>query len=115
MMLDRQSIKFLHYLREQPDNTVSCSDGAPIPEGYGEQNEYFAMMDYLESGGYVSVRRDKLNNHKSVKLAHKGFHLKEFRRREFLNYIAEKWVDFIAMLMAVGSLVVSIVALMSRQ
>lgn len=115
MMLDRQSIKFLHYLREQPDNTVSCSDGAPIPEGYGEQNEYFAMMDYLESGGYVSVRRDKLNNHKSVKLDYKGYKLREFRRKEFLKYLAEKWVDFIAMLMAAGSLVVSIIALMSRQ
>ncbi len=114
MMLDRKSVKFLRYLREQEENTIRCSMIDPVPKGYGQRDEYNAMMDFLELGGYVSVQRDSSNNRKSVKLDHKGYKFSEFRRMELLEYLSEKWVDFFAMLMAAGSLVVSVIALLSR-
>ena len=113
-MLDRKSRKFLKDLKKMPKGRLKWNL-LDFPEGYGSPAEFVAMLNYLEDNGYVTVLRDNGMNSRGVSLAHKGFHLKEFQRREFLNYIAEKWVDFIAMLMAAGSLVVSIVALMSRQ
>lgn len=113
-MLDRKSCKFLKDLKKTPEGKLKWNL-LDFPEGYGSPAEFTAMLDYLEDNGYVTVPRDNGMNSLGVCLAHKGFHLKEFQRREFLNYIAEKWVDFIAMLMAAGSLVVSIIALMSRQ
>lgn len=113
-MLDRKSCKFLKDLKKTPESKLNWKP-LEFPKNYGGKTEFTAMLDYLEDNGYVTVTRDDSMNHIGVKLAHKGFHLKEFRRRELLNYIAEKWVDFIAMLMAAGSLVVSIIALLSRQ
>lgn len=113
-MLDRKSRKFLKDLKKTPEGKLNWKP-LEFPKNYGGKTEFTAMLDYLEDNGYVTVPRDDSMNSLGVCLAHKGFHLREFRRKEFLKYLAEKWVDFFAMLMAAGSLVVSIIALLSRQ
>lgn len=113
-MLDRKSRKFLKDLKKTPEGKLNWKP-LEFPKNYGGKTEFIAMLDYLEDNGYVTVPRDNGMNSLGVCLAHKGYKLREFRRKEFLKYIAEKWVDFFAMLMAAGSLVVSIIALLSRQ
>lgn len=113
-MLDRKSCKFLKDLKKTPEGKLSWKP-LEFPKNYGGKTEFTAMLDYLEDNGYVTALRDNNMNSRGARLAHKGYKLREFRRKEFLKYIAEKWVDFFAMLMAAGSLVVSIIALLSRQ
>lgn len=113
-MLDRKSRKFLKDLKKTPEGKLKWNL-LDFPEGYGSPAEFVAMLNYLEDNGYVTVLRDNNMNSRGARLAHKGYKLRDFRRKEFLKYIAEKWVDFFAMLMAAGSLVVSIIALLSRQ
>ena len=72
-------------------------------------------VDYLVSTGYA----DYINGgtargtEKSIafQLTHKGIHWREFRRAEILDYIADKWLDVLSSLIAVASLIVSIIAL----
>lgn len=74
-----------------------------------------AAVRYLESENYleyqtISSKSGKLNI--GFHLSHKGLSWKYFRRKEILDYIADKWVDFFAALIALLSLIISIIALM---
>lgn len=44
-------------------------------------------------------------------LDHRGLHWKEFRWEERLNYLKDNWIDFFAMLAAIASLILSLIAL----
>ncbi len=74
-----------------------------------------AAVRFLESAGYVEYQTMKSPSKGSIiagfHLSHKGLHWKYFRRKEILNYIADKWVDFFAALIALLSLILSIIAL----
>ena len=45
-------------------------------------------------------------------LSHMGLNWKYFRRKEILDYIADKWPDFIALIVSIFSLVTSVIALL---
>ena len=45
----------------------------------------------------------------SASLDHKGLHWKEFRRAEIIKYLEEKWIDFLAMLLALAALLISLI------
>lgn len=72
-------------------------------------------VDHLVSTGYVDYTfgGNAHGGHQPIafQLTHKGIHWQEFHRAEILNYIADKWLDVLSSLIAVSSLIVSIIAL----
>lgn len=73
-----------------------------------------ATVRFLHDNGYIDYQKyygsDK---NASFSLSHKGQNWKYFRRRDILNYFADKWIDFFASIISVGSLIVSIIALLN--
>lgn len=59
------------------------------------------MLEYQNSGDY----------HLGFHLSHRGLHWRYYRRQEILNYIADKWPDFIAVVISLLSLIISVIAL----
>ena len=59
------------------------------------------MLEYQSVGDYYS----------GFHLSHKGLNWKYYRRKEILDYIANKWPDFIAVVISLLSLVISAIAL----
>lgn len=77
-------------------------------------DDVMAAVRYLEAENYLeyqkTVSKNSIHNI-GISLSHKGLNWKYFRRKEILDYIADKWVDFFAALIALLSLIISIVAL----
>lgn len=72
-----------------------------------------ATVRYLHDLGYIDYRKySGSDRNAAFALSHKGLNWKFFRRRDFLNYLADKWIDLFASIVSVGSLVVAIVALL---
>ena len=72
-------------------------------------------VDYLVTTGYAAyINGGSARGGQqpvAFQLTHKGIHWREFRRAEIFNYIADKWLDVLSSLIAVSSLIVSIIAL----
>lgn len=70
-----------------------------------------ATVRYLNETGYIDYQgSSKSNRNISFSLSHKGENWKYFRKKEILNYIAEKWIDFFAAFISVISLIISIIS-----
>lgn len=70
-----------------------------------------SAMDYLAENGYLEYAKNG-ETATGFHLSHKGLNWKAFRRADVLNYIADKWVDILASIISMLSLVISIIALM---
>lgn len=71
---------------------------------------------YLHEIGYIDYQYySGTDRVASFSLSHKGKNWKYFQRRAFLDYLADKWIDFFASIISVLSLVVSIIALLSSE
>lgn len=70
-----------------------------------------AAVRYLEELGYIKYSYSHGELAYQFYLDHKGLHWKYFRRKEIMDYIAEKWPDFIAVIISLASLLISILAL----
>ncbi len=72
-----------------------------------------ANIRYLHECGYIDYQKFSSNGRNaSFSLSHKGLHWKYFRRKEILQYISEKWIDFFAMLISFVSLAIAIISLL---
>lgn len=75
-----------------------------------------AAVRYLEDAGYLeyqmmtTAKRGRIPA--GFHLSHKGLNWRYFWRKEILDYIADKWVDFIAAAISFVSLIISIVAIL---
>lgn len=74
-----------------------------------------AAEEYLISTGYLEPVKATGNEPEIVgfRLSHKGLNWHYFQRREIIKYVAEKWPDFIAVIISIISLIVSIAATLS--
>lgn len=75
-----------------------------------------ACIRYLNEIGYIEYQYTRTSKeHRAVgfHLSHKGLHYKHFRKQEILAYIAEKWIDFLSMLLSLAAIIISIIALMT--
>ena len=73
-----------------------------------------AAVRFLESSGFLEYQRGNGRN-VGFHLSHMGLNWKYFRRKQRLDYIADKWPDFIALMISILSLVTSVVALVKPQ
>lgn len=77
------------------------------------EKDMLAVFKYLNENGYLEREQNGTAGSRSdigFKLSHKGLHWKYFRRREVLDYIAEKWPDFIAVVISIISLITAILS-----
>lgn len=76
------------------------------------------VAELLEAEGYLTARVINMPHGQSVKESFKltelGQNYKEVRRHQVLDYIADKWVDVFAGIVALISLIVSICTALSR-
>ncbi len=72
-------------------------------------------VDYLLSNGYLEYRTFFPDAEKPVhygfRLSYKGLHFREFQLQNFLRYVADKWIDFLALIIAIASFILSCIAL----
>ena len=73
-----------------------------------------AALRYLEAENYIRFACTDNGIAIYFYLDHKGLHWKEFRAKELLNYVGEKWIDFFSLLISAVALIISLVALLSK-
>lgn len=74
-----------------------------------------STVRYLHDCGYIDYQKiHGSDKNASFSLSHKGENWKYFRRLTILNYISEKWIDFLAVIVSVVSLIVSVISALSK-
>ena len=72
-----------------------------------------ATTRFLKESGYLEYQTSR-GKAVGFHLSHKGLNWKSYRRKEFLKYAADKWVDFLAVIISLFSLIISIIALLQE-
>lgn len=116
------------------NDLISQGQGTEFVYGLSETGKYFygtsidtlseklnlsvdtvkSAIRYLEAENYVEYKvmhSNKGANNAGVCLSYKGLNWKYFHRKEVLNYIADKWVDFFAAVISLISLIISVIAI----
>ena len=115
--MDKYAKSLLNYLVEHG----GCRKSVDFNEGLDDvasslrvdSEDLRATVRYLNDLGYIDYQKfSGSDRNAAFALSHKGKNWKYFRRRDLLNYLADKWIDFFASIVSVGSLVVAIVALL---
>ena len=75
-----------------------------------------SAVKYLVDDGYLEYitmhpRSGSSSSPIGVRLSHKGKNSKEFDREELKRYIADKWIDFLALVIAIIAFIQSCIAL----
>lgn len=116
-MLDKTARKMLKYMTDEnkvPDGYMMYHD---FYEAYGKysglsQSQMMACVRFLRSEGCIASLRTTSGSKIGFQVEHKGYQYTFFRRQDIKAYIADKWIDFFALLTSVGALVISIIALL---
>lgn len=120
MSLDKLSMKLLYHFCNDYENPSSylhsfhIDDLENIAKYVNSDSESVrSAVKYLHEKEYLNYACDsKTGKERAFYLSHKGLNYKYFRRKEILNYIAEKWIDFFSMLLSVISIIISTIALL---
>ncbi len=72
-----------------------------------------AATRFLKESGYLEYQTSR-ERVIGFHLSHKGLNWKNYRREEILKYIANKWTDFLAVVISLISLAISIIALLQE-
>lgn len=115
--LSKKIFKFLLSHYEDPskrrfllDDTVpAICDALSVDDG-----TVLAALCYLESIEYIAYIKGRNGSAYGFVFTHKALHHREFTIRAFCQYLIQKWIDILALVVAVIALIVSIIAL-SRQ
>jgi hypothetical protein len=101
-VIDKISKHFINFLSNQPDSTFMFFD--EYPDEFGEADELFALIDFLESKGFVS----KIMNNGTfagVTLTHVSRHKSEFRKINFLSYVKNNWIAILALIISIAAFI----------
>lgn len=101
-MVDKISKQVLTFLLNCPEYTFCPRKGFPadIP-----QDEFLSSISFLETEGYLTAQRVPSGALVSATLTHKGKHPKEFNALAIKRYLAEKWIDFLALVISVAAFI----------
>lgn len=112
--MDKQSKAVIKYLLDNGgcDKFIFFSDlDIPAKDLNVNTESLRSTVRYLNETGYIDYQKSsKSDRNVSFSLSHKGENWKYFRKKEILNYIAEKWIDFFATVISVISLTISIIS-----
>lgn len=70
-----------------------------------------AAIRYLHDLEYIKYLQTSSGLTVSFYLDHQGLHWREFRRAEIIEYIQDKWIDCLSLLISFAALIISIIAL----
>jgi len=73
------------------------------------------LCDSLKKSGYLDAL--SVNQQKEITvvcLSYRGITFRQEARKEFLHYVSDKWIDFLALLSSIAALVISLIALLSQ-
>ena len=73
--------------------------------------EFSNALNQLIAEGWAEYVFTRNGNRSGVKLTHNGVHYKEYLRREMVRYLADKWVDILALVVAAAAFIQSCIAL----
>lgn len=77
-----------------------------------------AAVRYLKEEGYVEYQySSSIGGEKRAcgfHLSHQGLNYRYFRNQRIKKYIAEKWIDFFALLLSVCALLISVISLLKQ-
>ena len=102
-MIDQRSKKFIKWLSAQPEHRYLYFD--ECPDEFGEQDEFFAMVRFLDSKGLVDIVKNQNDLHVGVCLTHIAIHGKEFKFIAIAEYIKDKWVSILALIISILSFI----------
>lgn len=112
--MDKQAKTLIKYLLDNGgcDKFIFFSDLDTHAQNINMNTESLrATVRYLNETGYIDYQKsNKSDRNVSFSLSHKGENWKYFRKKEILNYIAEKWIDFFATVISVISMTISIIS-----
>lgn len=117
--MDRICKKIIAYMSTDSDTSSEAyydfgEDLDKMAEQINSDSETIrAALRYLEEEKYIRFAYSKNGAALYFYLDHKGLHWREFRAKENLNYIKEKWIDFFSLVISVFALIISILALLS--
>lgn len=116
--MDKTSKKILEHLNNRGDANQHVwnylySEEEKEAEQLGMSVEDFNnTIEHLSDEGYIEyVYFSGSNARAGFKLTYQGLHYKEFRLDNIKSYIADKWIDFSALLVAFGAFIISCIAL----
>lgn len=116
--MDKKSKSLIKYLISHGGCRYSVSFSEGIENVASEMNinteSLRATVRYLHDNGYIDYQKFAgTDRNAAFALSHKGENWKYFCRKEIIDYIADKWIDFFAALISVISLVISIISALS--
>lgn len=106
-MLDKKSKCFIDFLDAQPDKQVRFFDDTEFPDEFETEQDVLAVVEYLDIHGYAVKLYSNSGALLGVKLSHAGRNLKEFSMISAKEYILDKWVAILALVISLAALVKS--------
>lgn len=111
--MDKLTKGILKFLNSKPNaSSLHCnfdSDLQRIAKELGTDKEAIrSCVRWMEEHGFIKFIKDSSGRNAMFYLDHKGLHWKEFRRREIIRYLEDKWIDCLAMLLSLAALILSI-------
>lgn len=106
-MLFKNDIKLLNTIKNQPSK---------LPNGYYDWNDIYPICGLSETEYLISLRNlnqndcisfgDKSNT--AFRLEANGKYFKEFRRQCVKQYVMDKLIDFLAVIISIIALIISV-------
>ncbi|WP_066454476.1 hypothetical protein [Anaerotruncus rubiinfantis] len=110
--MDKTSKRVLRFLENQENKFWHFGNG--IPDEFEEQT-FILAIKFLESREYVEIERTDLGAPRVVRLSHFGVNRKRYKIEDFLRYVRDKWIDFLALIIAISAFIQSCIALYWKQ
>lgn len=95
-MLDKKSKILLSFLNKQPEKTFIYLEEEEYPDELGDNDDFFALVRYLDENGYVETISSSSGAQLGIRLSHKGAHWKEFRGLERRERWKERLCGFVS-------------------
>lgn len=104
-MLDRFSKRVITFLQDQADGMFLYSGDLP---GYlMPESKFFAAIRYLHKKELIEIIKNQNGTHIGARLSHEALHYKEFLLANFLRYILDNWIEFVALIASITAIVIS--------
>jgi hypothetical protein len=117
-MLDKNSKIILDYLISKGGLEKFTTFGSGLPkmaEALNMDTEMLrANIRFLYDLGYVDFQKSDIGQNFSFSLSYKGLNWKSFRKFDLLSYLADKWIDILALIFSGVALAISITSVLLR-
>lgn len=102
-MIDKRSKKFIKWLSGRSGHRFFYYD--EYPDEFGDRDEFFAMVRFLNEKGLVETIKDQNGIHMGVRLSHVSIHRKEFSFMAVGEYLSDNWISLLALIISLLSFI----------